>query len=102
MLIITGTIKVESEEELARIRPALVRRAIKSRSDEGNIEYVFTQNLEDLTEIHLIEKWEDEAALNAHLEVPDEEFGNVIASAKIEKAIVTCNEASNERVLLER
>ncbi len=49
MLIITGTIKIESEEELARVKDALTRRAQRSRADEGNIDYVFSQNLEDPT-----------------------------------------------------
>ncbi|MGI9285299.1 MAG: putative quinol monooxygenase [Pseudomonadales bacterium] len=102
MLIITGTIKVESEEELARVKDALVRRAKKSRADEGNIDYVFAKNLEDPTEIRLTEKWEDEATLTAHLETPDDEFDAVISAAKIERAMVVSHEVSSKRELLNR
>ena len=45
MIIITGTIRFESVDELERVKTALVRRAARSRTDVGNIDYVFTQNL---------------------------------------------------------
>jgi len=102
MLIITGTIKVESEQELARVKDALIRRAKRSRQDEGNIDYVFAQNLEDPTEVRLTEKWDSEASLNAHLAIVDEEFNAVLGSAKIKSAVVISNEATNERELLNR
>ena len=102
MLIITGTIRVESEEELTRVKDALIRRAKKSRKDAGNIDYVFAQNLEDPTEIRLTEKWVSEASLNAHLQIVDEEFSAVISSAKIKSAVVISYDASGERELLNR
>mgnify|MGYP001191211439 CR=1 FL=1 len=91
MLIITGTIK-----------DALMRRAQRSRADEGNMDYVFSQNLEDPTEIRLTEKWESEATLTAHLQISDDEFAEVVGSAKIESAVVTSNEVTKERELLNR
>ncbi|MFT4583829.1 MAG: quinol monooxygenase YgiN [Gammaproteobacteria bacterium] len=102
MIVITGIIKLESENELARVKEALIRRAIRSRADAGNIDYVFAQSLEDPTEIRLTEKWEDEATLNAHLKIPDEEFGVIITTAKIERAVVVSSEVSSERELLNR
>lgn len=102
MLIITGTIKLESEAELARVRNTLVRRAERSRADAGNIDYVFAQSLEDPTEIRLTETWDSEASLNAHLQLPDEDFATVIATAKIERARIVVHDASNERILMER
>ncbi len=102
MLIISGTIKLESTTEVTRVRDALVRRARKSRNDEGNIDYVFTQNIEDPTEIRLIEKWESEAALNSHLQIPDEEFNQVLATAKITSAVVVASPVGEEKELMER
>ncbi len=102
MIIISGTIKLESEQELARVKQALLRRAARSRADDGNIDYVFTQNLEDPTELRLIETWESEALLTAHLQIPDEEFGEVMSSARIERAEVVSYEAGNKRVLMSR
>jgi quinol monooxygenase YgiN len=102
MIIITGSIKTGSVGEIVRIKNALLRRAQKSRQDAGNIEYVFSQNLEDPTEILLTEKWDDEASLQAHLKVPDDEFNAVLKTAKIERALVTAYEAANARELMKR
>lgn len=102
MIIITGKIKVQSSEEVEKVKDALRRRAQQSRTDHGNIEYVFSQNLEDPTEIILTEKWTDVTSLQEHLKVPDEEFSKIIGSALIERALVTSNEVTAERTLLER
>lgn len=102
MLIILGTIKLESAAEADRLLPALQRRAARSRRDEGNIDYVFTRNLEEPTEIRLIEKWTSEASLNAHLAQADEEFDRTLASAKIERAVVVASDIAGERELLKR
>jgi len=102
MLIVTGIIKTESLEELERVKGALVSRAVKSRGDEGCIAYTFSVNLEDSTEIMLTEKWESEESLNAHLQIPDEEFSSVIGTAKIERAIVVSHEVTSGKELLNR
>ncbi|WP_299491090.1 antibiotic biosynthesis monooxygenase [Acaryochloris sp. IP29b_bin.137] len=102
MIIITGKIKVQSSEELVRVKDALIRRAQKSRSDPGNVEYIFSQNIEDPSELILTEKWADVASLQEHLKIPDEEFSKIIGSALIERAVVTSHEVSAERTLLER
>lgn len=102
MILITGTIQVESSEELERVKDALVRRAEQSRSDAGNIDYVFAASLENALELRLFEAWEDQASLDAHLEVPDEEFSAVIANAKLTSAVVTLNEVSETREMLRR
>ena len=81
MLIITGIIKTSSEKELEQVKSALIKRAAKSRQDEGNIDYAFSVNIEDPTEIRLTEKWESEELLNAHLQIPDEEFSAVVEQA---------------------
>jgi len=102
MVIITGTIKFSTQAELEKVKSALVRRAERSRGDPGNIDYAFAQNLEDPTEIRLTERWESEALLQAHLEIPDEEFNAVLKTAKIERAIVLAHDAGNERELMKR
>lgn len=102
MILITGTINVESAVELERLRDALIRRAERSRKDEGNIDYVFSTSLEEPLEIRLFEAWESEDALNAHLQVPDAEFADVIANAKLESAVVTFNEVATQREMLRR
>jgi quinol monooxygenase YgiN len=102
MVIILGTIKLESATELEHVKDALIRRAAKSREDAGNIEYEFSQSVEDPTEIRLTEIWESEQALNAHLEIPDAEFSEVLAKTKIVTAVISSYSASDKRVLMER
>lgn len=102
MIIVTGTIEVESEEELKRVTETLNRRALKSRADEGNIDYVFSVSLENPLQIRLTEMWESEALLNAHLMVPDDEFNALIAGAKLSSAAVDMHEVTASRELLRR
>ena len=102
MLIVTGIIRVESEDELVGVKAALVKRAIKSRQDAGNIDYAFSVSVEDPCEIRLVEKWESEELLHSHLQIPDEEFNAAMAATKIESAVVVSNEVNSETELLNR
>ena len=102
MVIILGTIKLESASDYEKIKNALIRRAAKSKVDAGNIEYEFSVSVEDPTEIRLTEIWESEEALNAHLKIPDEEFNAVLGNTKLVTAVVTSYAASNKRILMER
>ena len=102
MILITGIIKVETVEEIERLTGALIRRAERSRKDEGNVDYVFSASLEDPLEIRLFESWENEESLNAHLAIPDEEFSGIIANARLESAVVVLNKVSEHREMLRR
>lgn len=97
MVIIIGKFKLESASDFDKIRGALIRRAVRSKADAGNITYEFSQSIDDPTEI-----WENEESLEAHLRVPDEEFSNLLATTRIVTATVSSYSASNERVLMER
>ena len=102
MVIILGTIKLESEQEAQRVHGGLVNRARRSRADAGNLEYVFSFNAEDPTEVCLTEVWETDELLKAHLAISDPEFSDMLATAKIERARVVAYDGSNERVLMSR
>jgi len=102
MILVTGNIKFESKEELENVSQALIGRAQRSRKDAGCIAYVFSQSLEDPTEIILTEKWESAELLQAHLEIPDEEFGVLLSTAKITAATIVSNESDEEQVLMQR
>ena len=102
MIIVTGTVNFESVDEVEQVTAALINRAQRSRKDAGCVCYSFSKNLEDPTEICLAEKWESAELLQAHLEIVDEEFNALLGTAKITRAIVISNEASEDRVLMER
>jgi len=102
MIIVTGTVNFESLGEVEQVTQALINRAQRSRKDAGCVCYSFSKNLEDPTEICLTEKWESVELLQAHLEIVDEEFTTLLGTAKITRAIVVSNEASADRILMER
>jgi quinol monooxygenase YgiN len=98
MIIVTGTVKFESLDEVEQVTKVLIGRAQRSREDAGCINYNFSK---DSMEICLTEKWQSAELLQAHLEIVDEEFNTLLATAKITRAIVVSNEANEDRVLLE-
>ena len=102
MIVVNGTIELENVDELERLIPALVRRAERSRDDEGNIDYVFARNIENPNEIRLIEKWESQAHLNSHLERPDEEFSKMLETARIRHAVVKAVDVETDKTLMSR
>ena len=102
VILITGTILLESEQELLEVREALVRRARRSRNDDGCIDYQFSVSLDNAREIRLIELWESDEKLQAHLAVPDPEFAEVIGRGKIETAEVDAHVVTSSREMLRR
>lgn len=102
MILITGTIKLASAAELDEVRPALIRRAERSRNDDGCIDYQFSVSLDNPQEVRLIEIWQSEEQLQAHLAVPDPEFSAVIGRGKIDSAVVDAHEVSDSREMLRR
>ena len=102
MLIVSGIIKVESEAELERVRAALAGRVERSRQDAGCLDYAFSVSVDDPTEIRLFEKWASQADLDAHLAIPDPEFNDLLATAKITSALITVAEALEEREMMRR
>lgn len=102
MIIVSGKIVVADVAEIERVRSALIRRAEKSRADEGCVDYVFSVAVDQPDEIRLFEVWESEELLNAHLMVPDEEFNQMLAGAKISSANVVMHEVGESRELMSR
>ena len=100
MIIVSGSIKFASVEELENAKQALKDRAARSREDAGCTDYVLSQNLEDPAQILLSEKWESDELLKAHLVIPDEEFGALMATAKIASAIIVSSESGEEQILM--
>lgn len=102
MIIILGTIRLESSDEAQRVRDSLAARAQRSRGDAGNLDYAFSCDLEDATVVRLTELWESQETLDAHLQVPDPEFSAALETAKIVEATIKAYDGANERVLMSR
>ncbi|MBD3648119.1 MAG: antibiotic biosynthesis monooxygenase [Pseudomonadales bacterium] len=91
-----------SEKQIEEVREILIKRAERSRQDDGCRDYAFSINIEDPRELRLVERWESEEKLMAHLNTPDEEFTRIIDTTEVERAIVVVSEVTVERELLKR
>jgi quinol monooxygenase YgiN len=79
MVIILAKARV-SADALAAAQTAIADMVAASNAESGCIAYAFTQDLGDPTIIHIVEKWQDEAAIAAHFATPHmAAFGAAIA-----------------------
>lgn len=66
MLIVQGTVRVRAED-VERVRAAVSWYAPTTRAEEGCIHYALAHDMLDPTLLHVIERWVDEAAFDAHV-----------------------------------
>ncbi len=79
MLIVLAKAKV-GEGAMEPARAAIADMVAASNAEEGCIAYAFTQDVLDPSVLHIVEKWQDEAALAAHFATPHmAAFGAAIA-----------------------
>ena len=79
MLIVLAKAKV-GESAMEPARAAIADMVAASNAEEGCIAYTFTQDVLDPSVLHIVEKWQDEAALAAHFATPHmAAFGAAIA-----------------------
>lgn len=69
MLLIVGTIRLP-DGALDRARPAMAAMVAASRVEDGCLAYSYAQDVLDPCVIHVIERWRDRAALDAHFASP--------------------------------
>jgi quinol monooxygenase YgiN len=69
MLIVLAKAKV-SEAAMEAARAVIADMVAASNAESGCIAYAFTQDLLDPNVLHIVEKWQDEAALSAHFATP--------------------------------
>lgn len=79
MLIVLAKAKV-GEGAMEPARAAIADMVAASNAEEGCIAYAFTQDVLDPSVLHIVEKWQHEAALAAHFATPHmAAFGAAIA-----------------------
>ena len=69
MILVLGTVKL-AREKLDGAKAAMERMVTASRAEPGCIAYGYAQDVLDPETIHVIEKWQDRAALQAHFTTP--------------------------------
>lgn len=84
MLIVLAKAKI-GEGALAQARAAIADMVAASNTEPGCIAYAFTQDVCDPTVLHIVEKWQDDAALAAHFATPHmAAFGAAIAGLDVQ------------------
>lgn len=79
MLIVLAKAKL-GVESMTAARAAIAAMVSASNAEEGCIAYAFTEDMLQPGVIHIVEKWQDEAALAAHFATPHmAAFGAAIA-----------------------
>ena len=66
MLIVAGTFEVDAADQDAFVT-ARVAAMRDTRTEGGCLEYVMSADPVDATRVMLFERWEDQAALDAHM-----------------------------------
>lgn len=69
MLIVLATAKL-GEGAIEQARDAIAAMVEASNAESGCIAYAFAQDVNDPSLLHIVEKWQDEAALAAHFATP--------------------------------
>lgn len=103
MIIVEGWVRA-SAEEIARLRPAAVEmmRATKA-AEPGCLEYAYAVDLAEPGLLRIIERWTDDAALDAHFRTPHMAvFSQVMGAARIAAMSVKAYAGDEVRTLLER
>jgi len=66
MIVVTGSFRIPPSM-VDVVRPAMETMVKGSRAEEGCIEYAYALDVFDAGLVRVIEKWRDQAALEAHL-----------------------------------
>lgn len=66
MILIVGTVRLPADAT-ERARPAMAAMLTASRAEDGCLTYAYAQDVLDPGLIHVVERWRDRAALDAHL-----------------------------------
>ena len=101
MIIVQGWVRLASEDiERLRIAASDMMR-ITRESEPGCIDYAFAQDLAEPERLHVVERWADEAALNAHFATPHmATFNQALASARVLGADIKVYAADEVRTIM--
>ena len=104
MIIVQGWVRLESIEEIDRLRTAAAEMMRATTSDEpGCLAYAYARDLADPALLHVIKRWHDDEALTAHFATPHmAAFGQAMAGAKIAAMSVKAYAGEEVRTLMER
>lgn len=101
MLIVAGEIKIGNADDYQKALPALQKMMAETHKEEGCHAYAFSQCAADPKTIRLFEKWEDQAALDAHMKTAHmAEFNQAVAGFGVVGADVHVYEVAGSKKLM--
>ena len=66
MIVVTGYLTIAPEHHEAAL--TAIRECVAPTRDEpGNVDYRYSQDIDDPTRLNIVEQWESEDAMNAHM-----------------------------------
>lgn len=82
MIVVTGYVTLDPNQRDAAL-DAIGACVTATRAEDGNIDYRYSADLDEANRLNLVEQWEDESAMKAHMESPHlatflEKFGPMI------------------------
>lgn len=69
MIIVAGHLSIDPAQREAALA-AIAAGVAATRAEAGNLDYRFSPDLDDPDRFNLMERWEGEDAMNAHLATP--------------------------------
>lgn len=66
MILVTGTFRIPPGS-LAKVLPEMEHMIAASRAEDGCLDYSYALDVLDQGLVHVVERWRDQASLDAHL-----------------------------------
>lgn len=66
MIVVTGHLSI-APDQLDTALAAIRTNVAATRAEPGNVDYRFSTDLDEPGRLNVVEQWEDEAALDAHM-----------------------------------
>jgi quinol monooxygenase YgiN len=99
MILVQGTVQVHPDD-MPALRAAAAVMVTATRAEAGCLVYAFAEDVVEPGLVHIVERWRDQDALNAHFAtVHMAAFSAAIAQARVSAMAVSAFEAPGERPL---
>ena len=101
MIIVEGFIRL-APGEIERLRPAAVAMMQATHAESGCLDYAYAIDMADAQKLRVIERWQDQAALDAHFASPHmATFNQAIGGAVLLGGVIKAYAGEEVRTLVE-
>ncbi len=100
MILVQGTARLHPDD-IPAMRAAAGPMVAASRAEAGCLAYAYAEDVIEPGLLHVVERWADQAALDAHFATPHmAAFNTALAQARVLGITVTAFEVHGERLLV--